>query len=169
MNLIKIELKPEELHSMMRVIDITNMDVQNVINRLKSEGKATSTMRDALGRMRDCMEAAKNNMLIPINPCFEIRVPWENKQVERRFLSQEEQNIFLKAVENNWYKEMFYIMFLTGMRVGEVGGLMWSDVDFDNKCILTRFKTSRKLLVQDGEPEKDMRTWFLLQLWGVRY
>ncbi len=29
----------------MRVIDITNMDVQNVINRLKSEGKATSTMR----------------------------------------------------------------------------------------------------------------------------
>ncbi|MBR3833292.1 MAG: tyrosine-type recombinase/integrase [Lachnospiraceae bacterium] len=119
----------------MRVIDITNMDVQNVINRLKSEGKATSTMRDALGRMRDCMEAAKNNMLIPINPCFEIRVPWENKQVKRRFLSQEEQNIFLKAVENNWYKEMFYIMFLTGIRVGEVGGLMWSDVDFDNKCI----------------------------------
>ncbi len=47
------------------------------------------------------MEAAKNNMLIPINPCFEIKVPWENKQVERRFLSQEEQNIFLKAVENN--------------------------------------------------------------------
>lgn len=69
----------------MRVIDITNMDVQNVINRLKSEGKATSTMRDALGRMRDCVEVAKNNMLIPINPCFEIRVPWENKQAERHF------------------------------------------------------------------------------------
>lgn len=119
----------------MRVIDITNMDIQNVINKLRSEGKATSTMRDALGRMRDCMESAKNNMLIPINPCFEICVPWENKQVTRRFLSKEEQNKFLKTVEHNWYKEMFYIMFLTGMRIGEVGGLMWSDVDFENKCI----------------------------------
>lgn len=118
-----------------RLIDITNIDVQNVINRMHQEGKASSTMREALGRMRECMESAKNNMLIPINPCFEINVPWENRQVNRRFLSQEEQNKFLKAVEHNWYKEMFYIMFLTGMRIGEVGGLMWKDVDFENKCI----------------------------------
>lgn len=118
-----------------RLIDITNIDIQNVINILKKENKAHSTMRDALGRMRDCMESAKNNLLIQINPCFEIHVPWENKQIERRFLSKEEQNLFLKNVEHNWYKEMFYIMFLTGMRIGEVGGLMWSDIDFDKKCI----------------------------------
>ena len=118
-----------------RLIDITNIDIQNVINKMRDEGKANSTMRDALGRMRDCMESAKNNMIIPINPCFEIKAPWENKQVERRFLSKEEQNKFLKAVDHNWYKEMFYIMFLTGMRIGEVGGLMWSDIDFENKCI----------------------------------
>lgn len=30
---------------------------------------------------------------------------------------------------------MFYIMFLTGIRIGVVGGLMWSDIDFENKCI----------------------------------
>lgn len=118
-----------------RLIDITNIDIQNVINKMRDDGKANSTMRDALGRMRDCMESAKNNMIIPINPCFEIKVPWENKQVERRFLSREEQNKFLNAVDHNWYKEMFYIMFLTGMRIGEVGGLMWSDIDFENKCI----------------------------------
>lgn len=119
----------------MRLVDITNIDVQNVITQMNKEGKAASTMREALGRMRECMESAKNNRLIPINPCFEINVPWENRQVKRRFLSPEEQNTFLKTVEHNWYKEMFYIMFLTGMRIGEVGGLMWSDIDFDNKCI----------------------------------
>jgi Site-specific recombinase XerD len=119
----------------MRVADITNIDVQDVINKMMQEGKASSSMRDALGRMRDCMEAAKNNQIISINPCFEINVPWENKQVMRRFLSREEQNKFLAEVEFNWYKEMFYIMFLTGMRIGEVGGLKWSDVDYENKCI----------------------------------
>lgn len=119
----------------MKVAEIRNMDIQDVINTMQREGKATSSMRDALGRVRECLESAKNNRIISENPCFDITVPWENVTKERRFLSQEEQNRFLQQVENNWYKEMFYIMFLTGMRIGEVGGLKWEDVDFKNKCI----------------------------------
>ena len=119
----------------MKVAEIRNMDIQDVINTMQREGKATSSMRDALGRVRECLESAKNNRIISENPCFDITVPWENVTKERRFLSQEEQNRFLQQVENNWYKEMFYIMFLTGIRIGEVGGLKWEDVDFKNKCI----------------------------------
>lgn len=119
----------------MKVTEIRNMDIQDVINTMQREGKATSSMRDALGRVRECLESAKSNRIISENPCFDITVPWENITKERRFLSQEEQNRFLQQVENNWYKEMFYIMFLTGMRIGEVGGLKWEDVDFKNKCI----------------------------------
>lgn len=137
----------------MRVVDIHNMDIQNVINTMQKDGKATSTMRDALGRVRDCLEAAKNNHIISENPCFDTTVPWENKTKERRFLSQEEQNIFLKQVENNWYKEMFYVMFLTGMRVGEVGGLRWEDVDFKNKCI----NVSHSLSCEYNEGVKTLR------------
>lgn len=137
----------------MRVVDIRNMDIQNVINTMQKDGKATSTMRDALGRVRDCLEAAKNNHIISENPCFDTTVPWENKTKERRFLSQEEQNIFLKQVENNWYKEMFYVMFLTGMRVGEVGGLRWEDVDFKNKCI----NVSHSLSCEYNEGVKTLR------------
>lgn len=119
----------------MKVVDIRNIDIQDVINKMQKDGKATSTMRDALGRIRDCLESAKQNRIISENPCFEITVPWENKKVLRRFLTQEEQTIFLQEVRDNWYKEMFYIIFLTGMRIGEVGGLKWGDVDFENKCI----------------------------------
>lgn len=119
----------------MKVAEIRNMDIQDVINTMQREGKASSSMRDALGRVRECLESAKNNRIISENPCFDITVPWENVTKERRFLSQEEQNRFLQQVENNWYKEMFYVMFLTGMRIGEVGGLKWEDVDFKNKCI----------------------------------
>ncbi len=118
-----------------RLVEITNLDIQRVINQLAKEGRAVSSMREALGRVRECLDSAKNNKIISGNPCFDIQIPWERKDVERRFLSIEEQKIFLEAVECNWYKEMFHIMFLTGMRVGEVGGLKWSDVDFENKCI----------------------------------
>ena len=33
---------------------------------------------------------------------------------------------------------MFYFMCLTGVRVGELGGLQWSDIDFSKKCITIR-------------------------------
>ncbi len=137
----------------MKLCEITNIDIQDVINQMKREGRAVSSMREALGRMRECMESARNNLIIPMNPCFEISVPWENHQVTRRFLSKEEQNKFLQAVEHNWYKEMFYIMFLTGMRVGEVGGLMWKDIDFDEKC----FHISRSLSCQYEYGKKMLR------------
>lgn len=112
----------------MRVSEIRKLDIQRVINDMNKQGRASSSMRDALGRVRECLESAKNNRIIDINPCFEINVPWENKSAERRFLSMEEQCRFLQEVEHNWYKEMFYLMFLTGMRIGEVGGLKWEDI-----------------------------------------
>lgn len=136
-----------------KVADIRNMDIQDVINTMQREGKATSSMRDALGRVRECLESAKNNRIISENPCFDITVPWENVSKERRFLTQEEQNRFLQQVEDNWYKEMFYIMFLTGMRIGEVGGLKWEDVDFKNKCI----NINRSLSCQYEAGEKTVR------------
>lgn len=137
----------------MKVTEIRNMDIQDVINTMRREGRAVSSMRDALGRIRECLESAKNNHIIPENPCFDIIVPWETGTKERRFLSQEEQNRFLQQVEDNWYKEMFYIMFLTGMRIGEVGGLKWGDVDFKNKCI----NINRSLSCQYEEGVKTVR------------
>lgn len=121
----------------MKVNTINNIDIQGVINDMKSQGRAASSMRTALGIVRECLESAKNNRIIDINPCFDIKVYWENKNVLRRFLSKEEQELFLnKSKSNNdWYYEMFYIMLYTGMRVGEVGGLKWEDIDYKNKCI----------------------------------
>lgn len=119
----------------MKVAEIRNMDIQCVINDMKKMGRASSSMRDALGRVRECLESAKNNRIIDVNPCFEINVPWENTSIQRRFLSVEEQQRFLQEIEYNWYREMFYIMFLTGMRIGEVGGLKWEDIDWKKKCI----------------------------------
>lgn len=137
----------------MKVVDIRNLDIQRVINELKNKGRASSTMREALGRVRECLESAKHNNIIANNPCFEVSVPWENTTKERRFLTQEEQERFLSEVDHNWYKEMFYIMFLTGLRVGEVGGLKWSDIDWERKCV----NVERSLSCQYENGVKTMR------------
>ena len=113
---------------------ILNIHVQNAVTTLSKEGRAVSSIREALGNVTKCMESARNNRIIDLNPCFDVQVPWENKTVKRRFLTRDEQKLFMEAAENSWYKEMYYIMFHTGLRVGEVGGLKWSDVDFENQC-----------------------------------
>ena len=138
-----------------KVTEINNIDIQSVINSMRDNGRAASSMRTALSTIRECLESAKNNRIIQINPCFDIKVYWENKTTLRRFLSKEEQDLFLNKSKNNgdWYYEMFYIMLHTGMRIGEVGGLKWEDVDFKNKCI----HINRSLSCQYEKGKKIMR------------
>ncbi len=122
--------------------DITPMDVQNALNAMQDAGKSTGTMRDVLGTLRQCMEFAVANRYIGYNPCTVVEVlPWNNKIIEKETaLTQEEQNQFLEQLEKeqNWYREMFYVMFLTGVRVGELGALCWEDIDFKHKYINVR-------------------------------
>lgn len=124
----------------MSINSITNYDIQNAIAEMKKEGKVNSATKEAFARVRDCLESAKNNKMIDTNPCFDIIVPRERKKPNRRFLTVEEQNNFLETAkfDREFYYPMFMIMFQTGLRIGEVGGLKWSDVDFINKKIYVR-------------------------------
>lgn len=119
--------------------DIKPLDVQRALNTMEQEGISNSAMREALGRLRECMEFAVGNQMIASNPCLIVEVPWTYKKAKEEIaLTQEEQNTLLSEVEDSWYKEMFYFMCLTGVRVGELGGLQWSDIDFSKKCITIR-------------------------------
>lgn len=126
-----------------KVKDIKPLDVQRAINAMQDSGIAVSTIRDTLGRMRECMEFAVANQMIQANPCIVIEVPWECKNSKKEIaLTQEEQNALLVEAESTWYKELFYFMCLTGVRVGELGALKWEDIDFNKKVIRIRHSLS---------------------------
>lgn len=123
---------------------LTTDHIQDVINLHQKAGKAASTVRNGLSLLQQCLERARNSGYIPGNPCYDLSVSWEKDGASKsqRYFTSDEQKIFLKAVETSWYKEMFYIMFYTGMRVGEVGGLKWENVDFVKKEIRIQFSLS---------------------------
>lgn len=139
----------------MKLREIRNIHIQKALKELKEDGKAASSLKEAVSRLRECLESAKNNQIIAVNPCFDIVVPWESKPVYRRFLSVEEQNRFLEKArtEYSWYYPMLMVMFLTGMRVGEVGGLRWEDIDFKEKKIYIK----RNMYCQYENGNKIMR------------
>lgn len=81
------------------------------------------------------MEQAVKNDIILKNPCTgiikELHAP---KPEPKQALTTEQQNTFLKAVRGNKiysiYEPIFITALCTGMRIGELLGLTWEDIDF---------------------------------------
>ena len=117
-------------------------------------GRSSKSIREATGILQNCIEAAIANGLMRINPVVGTIVP-KCEKVERRVLTVEEQRIFLDYLAQNksWYEELYKFMLLTGLRIGEVGGLQWEDIDFSNRFIYVK----RTLSYQYEDGKKTMR------------
>ena len=115
---------------------ITFMDIQNATNELVELGISERGIREALSGVKNCLEIAVVEGLIPANPCVQITLKDGNvASKKRRVLSSKEQEIFLKEIETSYYNEAYQLLLLTGMRIGEFSGLRWEDIDFKNKVI----------------------------------
>lgn len=134
--------------------DIRQLHVQTAIADMLEAGRTSKSVREATGILQNCIEAAIANGLMTLNPVVGVVVP-KCEKVERRVLTVEEQKVFLDYLERvkSWYEEMYKFMLLTGMRVGEIGGLQWEDIDFANEFIYVK----RTLSYQYEDGKKTMR------------
>lgn len=119
--------------------EIRQIHVQTAIADMLEAGRTSKSVREATGIFQNCVEAAIANGLMRINPVVGVVIP-KCEAVERRVLTVDEQEIFLNYLSksNSWYEEMYNFMLLTGMRIGEIGGLQWNDIDFTNKFVYVK-------------------------------
>lgn len=118
-----------------KIKDLINVDIQMAVNKLNKEGKAASTVKNVLGSLSQSMEVAKQNGLIDSNPCIGIKIEWKSQYMPMNAISMDMQIRFLMTAEGSWYKELIHSMFLTGLRMSEICGLQWKDIDWKKKCI----------------------------------
>lgn len=118
---------------------IRQMHVQAAIADMIEAGRSSKSIREATGILQNCIEAAIANGLMHLNPTVGVQVPKCDK-VERRVLSVNEQEEFIDFLESthHWFEELYKFMLLTGLRIGEVGGLLWEDIDFENRFIYVK-------------------------------
>ena len=108
-------------------------------------------------------QAVTNGMMIR-NPADGVKIPKAGTRITRA-LTIEEQKALLTVARNAPRKVLFAVVFAlyTGCRKGEVLGLQWSDVDFENNVIhitkqLTRHidmhnKTDNNTILELSEPK----------------
>ena len=84
--------------------------------------------------IKQCLDRALKWGMIPNNPANAVDPPRYRKK-EMLVWNVEEIGRFLSAAESHRLYALFYLAITTGMRKGELLGLRWTDIDFENKTI----------------------------------
>ena len=84
--------------------------------------------------IRSALKQAVNNRMINQNVCDAVVLPKKNK-VEIVPFTKEEVGKFLMVAKQDRYYALYLLEMMTGLRKGEILGLMWEDIDFKNRKI----------------------------------
>lgn len=108
---------------------ISGMQVQVAVNQL-AERLAPATVRHAYGVLRAAMKQGVAWGVLARNPCSGVRLPRLGHR-EMRCWSEAEAARFLRTVHGRTRHEtLFRFALATGMRIGELLGLKWDDIDW---------------------------------------
>ncbi len=101
------------------------------------EGKSLrpATINRIMGILRMIMEEASLTHGFP-NPCVGIK-RLKNPRIDIQPFTLDEVRLLISTVRPD-YKPYLTVRFFTGMRSGEVNGLMWRHIDFERHQILVR-------------------------------
>lgn len=84
----------------------------------------------------DMLDKAVESELIPNHYARKINTKITNdKKREKRILSEKEIELFLNTSKGKGFEHYFVVALETGMRVSELNGLKWEDIDFDNQYL----------------------------------
>lgn len=127
-----------------RIIDIKKSDVRRFYNQLADDkGLKVATIDNIHNVLHQVFQVAVDDDMIRMNPTDnmlkELKMSHGFQQEKKKALTIEQQELFFNYLRNtpkylHWYP-VFFIMANTGMRVGEITGLRWCDVDLDNGII----------------------------------
>lgn len=118
------------------VSDVTPSDVQRMLDTFSDKSK--KTLKEVKSALRQIFVYAISDKIRQDNPCdsVDIDIP-SDKETTRDALDIEDYRDIIHNLDKlNCQDRIYLALFLyTGMRRGEVLGLMWDDIDFDEKTI----------------------------------
>ena len=123
-----------------KLTQITASDLRKLYDDLKKQGRvhprpgqsrglSTTTVHGIHTTLHHALKSAVDQRLLPHNPADHVEPP-KVAHKSMTILNEEQLDTFLAAVEQApIWKNFFYTELTTGLRLGEICGLMWSDFD----------------------------------------
>ena len=117
--------------------------VQRVYNMLiREKGLSPKSVKNIHGVLHRAVEQAKKLGYLKENPLEAVIVP----RVEKKQIKAMEDNdmvSFLQAIKGTRYELVLFVTAFTGLRQGEVLGLTWDCVNFENNTLLINKQHNR--------------------------
>lgn len=140
----------------MKLCDVKPLHCQNILN-VMSANYTNATINQAKITLHGIFESAEENEIIEKNPVTKaVRCTRGMKAKQKKVLTLNEQHAFLEFAKNRIYYNQFAFILQTGLRIGELIGLKWSDIDFQKKVVHIQrtmgYNSSAKSW-QTGEPK----------------
>ncbi|MBS1801485.1 MAG: site-specific integrase [Acidobacteria bacterium] len=130
---LNYHLKPAFGHK--RLCDISTLDLQSFVLQKMDMGSGWEVCNHLRNLMSKVFESAKKwGHYAGENPATGVELP-EKIPVHEKHALTAEQSKRLRAVLPEPVRTMVQTGILTGLRVGEILGLRWQDVDFPNRLI----------------------------------
>ena len=139
---------------------LVSNDVQTMINTLRDDGYTYSTIKKAYNAINACFKLGIIKGDVIKNPCVGVSLPknLRRKVSDIRFFEQSEIDLIcVESVARYQNGKQIYrlghsiiLLLYTGMRIAELLGLKWSNVNFDNETI----KIEKSLVLVKNRDEK---------------
>lgn len=132
-SIVKINLKPGL--GAVKLAALSTHAIQTLYNHiLREKSISEKTMRNIHGVLHKCLQQALELHYIRFNPADGCKLP----RVDKKAIQPLDNSLieaFLEAIRGHQWETIYKLALFTGMREGEVLGLTWGNVDFENGTI----------------------------------
>lgn len=125
-----------------RVDRISPLDIQKFVTTLRNDGLAPSTIKGYVRFVSVILNYAVKKRIITYNPCVTVDYP-EAQETDKEFYTIEDVETLLRLLWDADEAKRPMAVFFTlaaylGCRKGELLGLEWKDIDFNNSVVSIR-------------------------------
>lgn len=135
----KLELKDLKAPMLQKIYDET----------IKEKGISAKTLRNINSMFHRSLKKAVREEIIDKNPSDYVELPKViNKEIQ--ILNDDDEDKLKNAIKDEYFGVGILVVLYTGLRLGELLGLKWSNIDLDNRILKVTHTLSREVIISDS-------------------